>query len=209
MAPLPAVPNALRVELGYYDGVSNFGSRFFLIAVPGGGTAGDDVALAGEIKGLWADNMAAVISEDYALTSVKVIDLTSDTSPEGEWTGSETGSISSDALPSNVSADMDIYINSRYRGGHPVMHFPPATAAQLSTPRAWTDEYKTDFDTASANFLAAVNGISDYGGGSVEWVVLRGYRPGAMTSDVHAYAAVSVTLRKYVGTMRRRARSLR
>jgi hypothetical protein len=209
MPPLPDVPNALRIDLGYYDGVANWGSRFFVIAIPGGGTASDNVALAGEVKGLWVDNMAPVVSADYALTSVKVTDLTTTTSPVGEWTGSEPGTIDDDALPSNVSSDMDIYINSRYRGGHPVMHFPPATAAQLATPRTWTDAFKTDFDTAADNFLAAVDGISDYGGGSIEWVVLRGYRPGATTGDVHAYQALSVTLRKYVGTMRRRARALR
>jgi hypothetical protein len=153
--------------------------------------------------------MAPVTSQDYYLVKVKCTDLTSTTSPEGQWTGSEQGGIGGDPVPSNVTADMDLAIDSRYRGGHPVQHCPGGSSSDLGTPRQWSDDFKTSFDTAATNELNAINGISDFGGGTLSWVVLRGYRPGAMTSDVEAYPVQSVELRTYVGTMRRRARSLR
>jgi hypothetical protein len=207
---MPTVAHHARIDLKYYDGTSNWGSRFFIFY--GAGVTPDEAALntlAAGIQSMWTSDMAQAISEAYSLVAVTATDLTSTSGPVGEWTGSEAGTVSGAALPSNVSADADLFIADRYRGGHPVMHFPPPPAGYLGTERTYSTSYKTNFDGWVTEFLNNVNSYEISGGVDIVWNVLRGYRNGASPSDVAPWPVLNASLRKTVGTMRKRARALR
>lgn len=209
MPPLPYVTSQARVDLEYTDGVSTFGSRFFVTYGPVPPSEADCNAYSGVIKGLWTDNMAPLINQDYGLQTVTTTDIGASSGNEGSWHGLEVGGLTDAPLSSNVSADADLNISSRYRGGHPVMHFPPPGASELSNPRQFTSDFKTEFDTAVNNFLQAINGAEMVSATPTDWVILRGYRPGATEEEVQIFQVNSAELRRYVGTMRRRARALR
>jgi hypothetical protein len=208
VATLPTVAKTNRCDLIYNDGIANFGSRFFFYYGVVSPDEGDQVTLAGEIKGVWVDNMAPLVSQRFALVEVRCTDLNSDTGAVGSWTGSESGTITGDYLSSNLSSDMDMAISSRYRGGHPVMHFPPPSADELTSARQWSSDFVGDFNTGSNNFLQAVNGLS-LDATPLEWLILRGYRSGVEPDAVSPFPVNSTSLRQYIGTMRKRARALR
>jgi hypothetical protein len=209
MAPLPYMPGIARCSFTWDDGVATFGSRIFLDTEEPGISVDDLNTLAGAVKGVYASTIAASIAEEYVLTQVECRDLSSVSSNTGYWVGAEAGGQSGSAVSSNVSQDIQLGISSSYRGGHPVLHLPGSVAANLGTARTWTDAQKAAMSSAAEDFREGVNDIPGGLAGDVQWIVLRGYRPGATPEEVNSYQVNTTVLRKYVGTMRRRARALR
>jgi hypothetical protein len=209
MAVLPDVVGVARCSLTWSDGVSDFGSRIFTGGIDPDITSADLVTLATQISDAYGANFPPWVAESFSLVEVEAMNLTSPESAVGFWRGSIPGTDSSNPLPSNVSMDLDLEIGVRYRGGHPVTHLPPSSSGNLGTARAWNDALVTAMDTAGEDFRTAVNAITPGTGPPVTWLVLRGYRSGALPEAVTQWPVLSVGLRKYLGTMRRRVRSLR
>lgn len=199
----------MRVDLKWGDTIGVFGSRFFYSYGPATPTAGDLDTASATISGFASTDLGAAYSAAFRLVEVQCTDLDSVDGAVGRWDGSLPGALSGDPLTSNVSADLDLSISSRYRGGHPVMHLPPPNSEQIVSPRTWSADYITTLSSAGANFLEDLNSNSLIGDVDGVWVVLRGYRPGAEPGAVTPYPVQSTHGRQYVGTMRRRARALR
>jgi hypothetical protein len=189
--------------------VSTFGSRIFYSYGPSTPTTGDFETASATVAGFWHADLAPYTHEDYSLVEVTMTDLTSTDGATGSWHGSNPGLSAGGAVPSNVTMDLDLSIASRYRGGHPVLHHPAPQSANLATPRTWNSSILTDFNTGAGDFLSDLNTTSLIGDVDGTWVVLRGYRPGALPEAVTIWPVLSIQPRQYVGTMRRRARSLR
>lgn len=209
MAPLPTVLAVCRVDFEWSDGISTFGSRNFVAT--GDPDPGVDSlnTLASGMSDAMGGSIMPLVSSGFTLIGVTATDLSSDSGNEGHWGGSVAGGDSEPALPSNVAIDLRLRIAPRYRGGHPVMHLPPSSADHLSSRRQWSAAFVTSMNDAGADYLAAVNDITAEGFTGVNWIVLRGYRPGALPEAVTQDPVLSTDTRQYVGTMRRRARSLR
>lgn len=205
----PTVTGVARVSLKWSDGTGTFGSRIYAFYGLDTHDAGALTDLANGVQAAYAANLVHLIDSNYKLVSVIARDLSDTTGTEGSWTGSVAGSLSGETLPSNVSTDVQLKIPSSYRGGHPVMHLPPPDASALETGRAYTDVFVTNATTYTQDFMTAVNDIVLEGGTAVVWTVLRGYRDGALPEAVTKYTVSSTQVRKYVGTMRRRARAPR
>src|ERR1700742_2911579 len=96
--PLPASP-CVRVRLDMTQTDEYLaGNRFYLSYSGAAPTAGNCATLASDIATAWASDLANVISSDFVLTEVDVLDIASDTGASGQWTGSEAGSNSGTAL---------------------------------------------------------------------------------------------------------------
>jgi hypothetical protein len=203
----PTVTGVGRVDLKYFDGIGNWGSRFFISFGAGIDTTDANLStLAEAISAMWGDDMASVVSDEYGLVSIVVTDLTDPTSPQGRWDGHVSGSRGGVALPSNISTDMRIRIADRYRGGHPVMHFPPPNSGDLDTRRQFTGDFISDFTTQAQGFLSDVNSYEISGGVDITWLVLRGYRNDAVPEAVTPYPVTNVLGRQALGTMRTRVK---
>jgi hypothetical protein len=174
-----------------------------------GASVGQLESIASSVETAYEDNLNDNVSADYTLTQVEAQDLTSSTALAGYWRGSLAGGGSGEALPANVSADAQLHIAPRYRGGHPVLHLPPPPASQLGGARQFASTFVTAQNAALADFYAQINSITGEGSESMVWIVLRGYRPGAMPEAVSLWPVLATEARQYVGTMRRRARALR
>lgn len=209
MPRLPDVTGVARLDFKWSDTVGSFGSRIFVQAGSAGWNTADAVEAATQVEALYASVMPITICETYALTEVTATDLSSDTGATGSWFGSEPGSITGGYLPANVTADMSIHIADRYRGGHPLTHWPPPGPASLMNARELSAAALAVSNPAYEDFFTGLNEITVDTFPPFRWVVLRGYRPGVLPEAVTQSPVVSVSARQYVGTMRRRARSLR
>lgn len=209
MAPLPDVPGVVRCGFTWSDNVSTFGSRIYVKQLTGGQSVADLEELATGLSAAWEARLNQTTASAYALVQVECTDLTTITGNTGFWTGDIAGILPGDELPSNTSVDLQLKIAPRYRGGHPVMHLPPPDTGRLQSPREWSVAYQGSVNTEGASFLSDVNAISIGADGDVVWVVLRGYRPGALPEAVEVDVVQRTACRAYVGTMRRRARALR
>lgn len=209
MAVLPDVVGVTRCSFVWSDGVADFGSRIFVGGTDPDIDSDDLTTLATQISAAYGDNFPMWVGTDFTLVEVEAMNLTSPTSAVGYWRGSIPGIDDGVSLPSNISMDGQLEIGVRYRGGHPVIHLPPSSSGNLGTARAWSDALVTAIDTSLTDFRTAINEITPGTGPPVTWIVLRGYRSGATPEAVTQWPVLSAGLRKYVGTMRRRARSLR
>jgi hypothetical protein len=135
---------------------------------------------------------------------VKGTDIADRAGAEGQWTGHIAGTLTGDALGSNTSVDMLANIGLHYRGGHPLTHLPPAPASYTASPRAWTSTFVTNATAAMEAFLGDVNALDLPATFPVVWVVLRGYKNGAVPEAVTKNQVFSVKARTALGTMRKR-----
>jgi|SRR5215467_4788343 len=195
----------IRVHLTWSDTNGHFGSRFFL---EGGGTPfalNDLQYLAGQVSALWGTNMKADVSNSFSLTQVDCLDLGTNTGLTGTWQGSIAGTAGINELPSNTSVNIRSLIVQHYRGGHPVLHHPPASQTQVAGPRNWTGTFTTGVATHWNAMMAGITAISGHPTvNGLTPAVLLGYRPGASTGQVTPSFPTGYFVPTRFGTMRRR-----
>lgn len=173
--PLPASP-CLKVRLDYNDAAGNLaGNRIFLSYSGAAPTPGNCTTIAGDIAAAWASELAAQVTDNYALVEVDVLDIASLTGNSGQWTGQNNGGDSSGTIPSSVATNIEFGISRRYRGGKPRMFLPPPGTDALQNSRAWTSAYVTSCNTAVRAFFTAVEAISVGAVGTLNHVNLSYY----------------------------------
>lgn len=158
--PLPASP-ALRVRLICNQGsVGLQGSRFF-VTYAGGPPSGDNCnTLASGIAAAWASELSPVISSDFALTEVDVLDIATDSGYSGQWSGLNTGGDGAPSLPIVASVNIEYGIARRYRGGKPRMFLPAPAASRMDGFVNLTTAYVDDVNAQVAAFFASVATLS-------------------------------------------------
>lgn len=209
MPPMPDVPGALKITFTWSDGVADWGSRIFCGGIVPGVSSADLHAAATDLSGTWGTHLAPITSEDFTLVKLAITDLTSPSAGYGYWTGSVPGTHTGDSLPSNVSNDIEFNTGLRYRGGRPLIHHPPGDANSLDGARQYADLNVAASTAAFADFATGLTAVNEGDFHDAVHVWLRGYKAGAVTADVTIEPVIGYQARKYVGTMRRRARKPR
>lgn len=208
MAPYPDVVGVIRWDMTWGDGISEFGSRVFLGGQLPGADVGGLTDLCNALNTLMVDNIVPLITQAVSFIGSTCTDLSSATGARATANVNVEGGSLGDPCSVNVCMDANASIPIRYRGGHPLTHFPPSSAHDLGGARQWSATTLGVWNTALADLLTGVNGTNFESGPDCIWTVLRGYRAGAAPEAVHPYPVTSLHARQYVGTMRRRARSL-
>jgi hypothetical protein len=209
MTPLPNVASVLKIALKYNDGVAEFGSRLFEHY---DGAAPDNAALnsyAALVAGAWTTHLAPRTCTSMSLIEVVVQDITSPTYANGTWSGDVAGALSSQAVPSNVTFDVEFRIGIRYRGGHPVIHLPGQPTSYLANSRTWGETDADLVTTAFADFATEISDTSISPLETMEHSVVRGYRNPPPIGFPTVEPVDSYAPRYTVGTARRRVRPLR
>lgn len=158
--PLPESP-CLRVRLDYVNADGSFaGSRFYLSYAGAAPTPGNCITLATDIASAWATDIGPIVSDDWALAEIDVLDIASLTGASGQWSGHNTGGESGTAVPSQCAINVEFGIARRYRGGKPRMFIPGASVGQLQDSAHWTTGFVSSVNTAVGAFFTAVEALS-------------------------------------------------
>jgi hypothetical protein len=176
VVPLPA-SSCVRVRLIYnqLDG-AEAGSRFYLSFTGGSASHADLNTLASDIATAWETNLAALVSDQFTLVEVDILDLTTDSGNSGLWTGTHTGGLSGSILPDQCATNIEFNIGRRYRGGKPRMYMPPPDVSKLSDPAHFTSGFVTDMNTGMSAFFAAIAALSVGSLGTLAQVNLSYYQ---------------------------------
>jgi hypothetical protein len=154
--PPPASP-CLRVRLDYTqtDGFLG-GNRFYLSYAGSAPTPGNCTSIAAGIEAAWLGYLSPEINQDWALTEVDVLDITTESGSSGQWAGTESGGVEGTALPGQCAVNVEFGIARRYRGGKPRMFLPPCTTAQQQDAGHWSADYVSAVNTAVGQFFTAI-----------------------------------------------------
>jgi hypothetical protein len=174
--PLPASP-CVRVRLDYTATDSTeAGSRFYLSYAGAAPTGGNCATLASDIAAAWATHIAPLVSDVFALTEVDVLDISSLTGLSGNWTGTNAGTASGTALPSQVATNVEFDIARRYRGGKPRMFLPATVSASQVDGAHWSSTFITAVNTGVAAFYAEIEALTIGAVGTLAHVNLSYYQ---------------------------------
>jgi hypothetical protein len=218
--PDPEFPTVrCRLDYTQLDGALG-GSRFYLQMATGGPTGANCTTLAGDIESAWASHLAPLITADWALTEVDVLDITTNTGASGYWTGSTAATRSGAAVPANCATNVEFNISQRYRGGKPRMYLPPGADADLLNTRQWGSSFVTAVNSGMGAFFTALEGLSIGSIGALSHVVLSyyhgwntntppwrgpGYKyPPKYRTQAIPYAVAGYACKAVVGSQRRR-----
>lgn len=176
VVPLPDTP-CVRVRLVYNqsDGFEG-GNRFYLSYSGSAPTAANCATLAADVEAAWVANCAAVINEDWALVEVDVLDIATDSGLSGQWSGSESGTVSGTPLPAQCATGIEYDIARRYRGGKPRIYLPPPTQTQLLNPSTYTSGFQSTAGGVVADFFAAIEADTVGSMGTLDHVNLSYYK---------------------------------
>lgn len=156
-APLQPVPGVLRVVLsGKVDNNSAFNDWANVLHFTYGGSPPDNglcAAIAGNISGFWAANIASLCPSPTALESVTVTDLTSTTSGQGENFTSHAGTRGDDSIPANAAVLISYPSAIRYKGGKPRTYLFVLGNADLNGATNWNTAATGEVQTKWRAFL--------------------------------------------------------
>jgi hypothetical protein len=89
---------------------------------------------------------------------VQCIDLSSVSSPIGQWVGSSNGSRLGGVLPAETALLINAHIARRYRGGKPRLYLPLGCQTDVLNPQSWSSSFLTAVATGFTNFFNAISG---------------------------------------------------
>jgi hypothetical protein len=158
MPALPDVPNTLRISLRFSTtGVLEAGVRFFYTYSGGPPTVGNLNTLATAIAGYFGTNLAGLMSTDYHLIAITIVDLSSSIAAEGEWTGSVAGANAGHPPAIDAVLLQNFQISRRFRGGKPRTYWPFGIEGNLNVDDVtWESSFLTTAAAGWAAFNAAL-----------------------------------------------------
>lgn len=167
MPPFPPVPNCLQVEIGgFVDGTDtqNWLNRlhFLYSGSPPSNTTCS--AIATTISLNWGSFIASLCPSPTSLDIVRVTDLTSDTSGQGESLTKRNGTRGDDSIPANAAVLISYPSGRRFRGGHPRTYLMVGGNADLQGAWQWNTTFaQTEVIGAWRGFINANLSISSSG----------------------------------------------
>lgn len=174
--PLPASP-CVRVKLDYNLGEGGTsGNRLYFSYSGSAPTGANCTTLAGDVASAWNTNLAPLISEQFALKEVDVLDIATDSGLSGQWTGSDGGTRSGTSLPWQVATNIEFNISRRYRGGKPRIYLPPGVESDLLTQASYQSSFVSAANSGFAAFIAAIEALSIGAMGTLAHVNLSYYK---------------------------------
>lgn len=172
MAPLPPVPNVVRIG---FSGTIN--ASPFMVTLHGQYTgASPDTTSLNSACSSWAtgwDNAFSVLyPTGTALRTVEAWDLTSAGGAYGSANVNLAGDLVGGGLANSSSLCISWKVNYRWRGGHPRSYLPPPTSAETQNGKDWSTAFQATAQTQARGFLSAFNAGS-HGGLPYKLVAVR------------------------------------
>lgn len=175
VVPLPASPCVRVRSIWNEGGVGEGGVRFFLSYSGSAPSGANCSTLATDIANQWSSHLIPLMHGDWTLDEVDVLDIATNSGQSGQWTGTEAGSRSGTALPSQVCTNVEYGIGRRYRGGKPRGFYPFGVEADLATQSQWSGTFLSSVNAAMAAFFTAIEGLSVGSMGTLAHVNLSYY----------------------------------
>lgn len=139
MAPLPDVPDVIRIDTKYVLGEDlNVTNRMFLGFSGTTPSVSDLNTLATAVHGLWVADLAPLAATNVGLESITITDLTSSSSAVGENLTTHSGTRTGNVVSAAACLLVNFQLGRRYRGGKPRNYTPFGVAADLSDPQTWS-----------------------------------------------------------------------
>jgi hypothetical protein len=161
---LPSPGQVLRVAFYTSDEAAHAsGSRFYLTYTGGKPGGGDLTTLASDIATAWSAHVASVVCLPEFLSTVNIIDLSSDTGAEGTWTGHNAGTLGGSQLPASAAAVVNHIISRRYRGGRPRTYLRAGTQGTMQGTNEWTAAFQSSVLTAWQGWIGAILALTGFG----------------------------------------------
>lgn len=158
--PLPAVPNALNVQLLWTTaGPKTLYTSLKFRYSGGPPNATDATSFASSIFSAMAAE-STYWGSDISLTEVIVTDLSSTSGAQGHQSGSTAGGRTPGGLDNGTAVVVDYFINRRYRGGKPRSYLPFGVGSDLTSRVQWDGAFVTAVEGALSTFFSAVIGLS-------------------------------------------------
>lgn len=205
MTPLPPVPGALKVTLGWGVESETRSMTVFHLAYTGGPpSAGNCTTMAASIAADANTRFAALLNEDSALRSCTVLDLSSDMGGEGTNGAINVGTRTGDTLSAATAAVVSKHVARHYRGGHPRSYLPLGSAGDIGDG-VWNDPFPADVRTAWNDFI---NDCTSDGTGCVITgeISVSYFNAGARRVAPVKDTVLSYAVSPLVGSQRRRNR---
>lgn len=176
MPALPSVPGVIRIDKYFSIGEDSNGKCREFMSYSGSAPSNSELAtLASLWRSSWASGVAAYQSDQAALTSVVITDLSSPTAAIGEDTTVVTGGASAWMLTADSCFLESRPVARRYRGGHPRIYWPLGTTADALDPQKWTTGFVAACGGALNALGAAVRAGVWSGGGTLTSVSVSYY----------------------------------
>lgn len=174
--PPPASP-CVKIELGYTHASGNkAGSRFFLSYSGAAPSAANCNTLATDVASAWNTDLAQLISVDWSLDLVDVLDIATGSGNSGSDAPSDPGTRSGTGLTWSVATNIQYLIARRYRGGKPKMYLPPGLQSDLYNGATWQASYVTEVQTQITAFFTALEALTVGSMGTFQHVNLSYYQ---------------------------------
>lgn len=176
VVPLPDVP-CVRVRCVWNKAAAGEGGLRFYLSYSGSAPTGANcLTLAGDVSTGWLNYIAALMSSQYALEEVDVLDIATDSGLSAVWTGSVNGTRSGTSLPDQCATNVEFGIARRYRGGKPRMFLPPGNTGDLYNQSSYGSSFIAAVNTAVGNWITYLEGLSIGSMGTLQHVNLSYYK---------------------------------
>lgn len=161
MPALVDFPQVVRIHLEFQLEASHTGGvRFFWSYQGGPPTAPNLDTVASGVSAAFGTDLAQLMVIAFALEKVVVTDLTTDSSPEGQWNGSIPGTRAGNGFPADVCACLVSKVPRRYRGGKPKIFMPFGAAPDVAADDAtWTPAFQSSVNSQWIAFKTALGAI--------------------------------------------------
>jgi hypothetical protein len=167
-------------------------------------SSADCEALASDWDALLVTHVASLLSAEYSIAAVEVIDLSTDTGGEGAVSSLTAGTRAGVAAGPAVSTLVSFKQPRRYQGGHPRSYYPFGVAADLEAPQAWSTDFLTAVTTAQAGIWGDFIGTTSTGTTILAQVNVGYKHAGAVLPVPHVDVIQSYLVSSIPASQRRR-----
>ena len=224
MAPLPPVPQTIRLQLKHTRGSDvDVLDRLYLQYAGEPPTVADLNTFCAAVGGFWGSDLAPMAHPTVELTEVLAQDLSSDVGAEGSNGETTFGTRAGGDLPADICSLINFEVARRYRGGKPRIYLPYGTDTDVLDPQHWTAAFTAALSAAWGSFIDSVLAAAWSGGGplvqySVSYYLgstelttgvppyVRGHTIPTKRAAPMSYLITDYTVNPVFGSQRRRVR---
>lgn len=160
LAPLPPVPNQIKVRMSGTTQTTPFQHLFHMAWVGGNAPlAGDLNSVASQIGAAWVSALAPIHATTVTISLIECMDISSFTGATGSSSTARVGTRTGTAMPANVAAVGSYRVNYHWRGGHGRIYMPAGVTADTVNGKSWAPAFITLAGTALSSWLTALNAV--------------------------------------------------
>lgn len=178
MAPLPAVANVIRADIGWQ--IEDDLAALTRLHINWTGTAPSSatcITLAHDLHTIVVGTLLPYTGAHINLLSVEVTDLTSSSGGQGIYLHTDPGTEAGTRLPAGAAFLASMTIARRYRGGKPRSYLPLGVAEDLLTQQTWKATFVSNVQASLDAFRADI-AVTTAGGCALGTLVNVSYYQG-------------------------------